>query len=46
MPKESIDAIWIVFRGKKINPPGGRVIYIDDKQLDKLCNYEIKTRHI
>ena len=28
MPKNSLDAIWVVF-GEKINPLGGKVIYID-----------------
>ena len=41
MPDISLDAIWIVFGGKKINPPGGKVIYIDDEKLKELCNYQI-----
>ena len=41
MPSTPIDAIWIVFGGLKINPPGGKVIYIDDKQLDELYSYEM-----
>lgn len=36
MPTKYIDAIWIVFGNKKINPPGGKVIYITDDQLKKL----------
>ena len=39
MPRTPMDAIWIVFGETKINPVGGKVIYIDDKQLNKL--YEI-----
>jgi len=40
MPHKPMDAIWIVFGDKKINPMGGRVIYIDDKQLDRLYSYQ------
>ena len=36
MPDRSIDAIWIVFGGKKINPKGGKVINITDEQLKRL----------
>lgn len=41
MPSTSIDAIWIVFGGIKINPVGGKVIHIDDEQLERLCNYQM-----
>ncbi|HAB66424.1 MAG TPA: hypothetical protein DCE23_03555 [Firmicutes bacterium] len=41
MPDMSIDAIWIVFGGEKINPKGGKVINITEEQLDKLYSYEI-----
>ena len=41
MPSTPIDAIWIVFGGIKINPVGGKVIHIDDEQLDKLYSYEM-----
>ena len=41
MPNKPIDAIWIVFGGIKINPAGGKVIYIDDEQLERLCNYQM-----
>lgn len=43
MPSMVVDAIWIVFGGKRINPPGGKVIYISDEQLDKLMGNS-KTR--
>jgi len=36
MPKKKIDAIWLVFGGEKISPPGGKVINISDEQLRKL----------
>ena len=36
MPDTPIDVIWIVFGKTKINPVGGKVIYIDDKQLNRL----------
>lgn len=40
MPDTPIDAIWVVFGGKKINPAGGKVIYINDEQLERLCDYQ------
>lgn len=39
MPDMPLDAIWIVFGGIKINPKGGKVIQIDDEQLDRLYSY-------
>ena len=42
MPQTPMDAIWVVFGSAKINPPGGKVIYINEEQLMKLQNYEIK----
>ena len=44
MSNTSIDAIWIVFGGIKINPPGGKVIYIDDEQLERLCNAQMTDK--
>lgn len=41
MPSTPIDAIWIVFGEAKINPVGGKVIHINDEQLDRLYSYEI-----
>lgn len=41
MPSTPIDAIWIVFGEAKINPAGGKVIHINDEQLDRLYSYEI-----
>ena len=41
MPSTPIDAIWIVFGRIEINPPGGKVIYIDTEQLDRLYSYEM-----
>lgn len=41
IPDMSIDAIWIVFGGEKINPKGGKVINITEEQLDRLYSYEI-----
>ena len=38
MPSISIDAIWVVFGNRKIHPKGGKVIYINDEQLNKLVN--------
>ncbi len=41
MPNTPVDAIWIVFGGIKINPAGGKVIHVDDEQLERLCNYQM-----
>ena len=41
MPDMPLDAIWIVFGGEKINPKGGKVIYIDNEQLERLYNYQM-----
>lgn len=41
MPNTPIDAIWIVFGRRKITPPGGKVIYINEEQLERLNNYQI-----
>ena len=43
MPDMALDAIWIVFGGEKINPKGGKVIYINDNQLERLNNYQITS---
>lgn len=40
MPHMPLDAIWIVFGGKRINPKGGKVIQIDNEQLSRLYSYE------
>lgn len=36
MPYKELDAIWVVFGNTKINPKGGKVIYIDKNKLIKL----------
>lgn len=41
MPDMPIDAIWIVFGEKIINPKGGKVINITPEQLDRLYSYEM-----
>ena len=41
MPDMPLDAIWIVFGVEKINPKGGKVIYIDNEQLERLYNYQL-----
>lgn len=41
MPDMPLDAIWIVFGGKKINPKGGKVIHIDNEKLKRLYNYQM-----
>ena len=45
MPSTPIDAIWVVFGGRAINPAGGKVIHIDEKQLERLCNYQQINEH-
>lgn len=36
MPDKEVDAIWIVYGIDKIKPKGGRVIYINAKELKNL----------
>lgn len=43
MPSKSVDAIWVVFGNRKIQPKGGKVIYINEEQLKKL-GFVRKTR--
>lgn len=45
MPQKKVDAIWIVFGGKKINPLEGRVIYISDEDLKRLVNFNKTKRN-
>ncbi len=33
MPKDSSDVIWVIYGNVKINPPGGRVFYVDPNSL-------------
>ena len=44
MPKKYLNAIWIVFGDRKINPPGGKVIYISYEDLKKLTNQTGRRR--
>lgn len=46
IPKKEINAIWIVYGNKKINPPGGRVIYISEEQLQELSFSQEQTNKI
>ena len=41
MPDKELNAIWIVYDSGKINPKGGRVIYISQEQLQELNLVEI-----
>ncbi len=43
MPNMSLDAIWIVFSSKKINPKGGKVIQVKNEEL---CNLLIDKQKI
>jgi predicted metal-dependent peptidase len=45
MPQKKVDAIWIIFGGRKINPLGGRVIYISDEDLKRLANFNKTKRN-
>ncbi len=36
MPKTEVKAIWIAYGDNKINPPGGKVIYISEEDIKKL----------
>lgn len=40
MSTTPMDAIWIVFGRMEIKPPGGKVIYLDGEQLERLYNYK------
>ena len=33
MPKDGSDVIWVVYSNLKINPPGGKVFYVDPSTL-------------
>lgn len=43
MPDMPLNAIWIVFGEKQINPKGGKVIRITPEQLRKLCSFEVEN---
>ena len=43
MPDMSLDAIWIVFGGERINPKGGKVINITPEQLDRLYSFDMNN---
>ena len=45
MPKMTLDAVWIVFGNKKINPNGGKVINITQEQLNRLYSFETKNAY-
>lgn len=42
MPKDKVNAIWIVFGRDKINPIRGKVIYITNEQLNKLRSRKMR----
>ena len=44
MPKIPLDVIWIVFSGKKINPKGGKVIQINNKELYNLSDKQLSKK--
>ena len=39
MPKKTLNVIWVVLGKNKINPKGGKVIYIDREQLYELSSH-------
>ena len=39
MPSKKVNAIWVVFGNDKINPLGGKVIYIDSEALERLSGF-------
>ena len=45
MPDMPLDAIWIVFGGKQINPKMGKVIQIDEEQLNRLNYNQLDRLH-
>ncbi len=48
MPQKALDAIWLVFGDERIDPVGGKVIYISNEQLNRLygsnMGYLVKRR--
>lgn len=44
MPKDALDVIWIVFGDTKIEPKGGKVIYISGEEFNKLSCLNGKRR--
>ncbi len=44
MPSMSLDAVWVVFGSRKIAPPGGKVIPIDEEALENL-SYDTSSKH-
>lgn len=44
VPKKPVNAIWIVFGSKKINPKGGKVIYIDPYELKRRSKQSLILR--
>lgn len=38
MPKKTVEAIWVVFGDKKINPSLGKVIYISEEDVRKMSD--------
>lgn len=44
MPNKYVNAIWLVFGNTKINPPGGKVIYISNEDLRKLSDDSYEKR--
>ena len=45
MPETPLNVIWIVFGDKKINPHGGKVIYINKEELKKLNNFKLVLKN-
>lgn len=43
MPDMPLNAVWIVYGGIKINPKGGKVIQIDNCELERLNNCQINA---
>lgn len=44
MPSISLDAVWIVFGDIKINPKGGKVVYITEENLKNLYSFVINKK--
>ena len=43
MPRKPMNAIWVVFGNDIIKPKGGKVIYINQNQLENLHNYQTEN---
>ncbi len=46
MPRKSVNAVWLVYGSHRINPPGGKVIYITADQLRNLYSLQVEPKKL